>query len=281
MHVDILTLFPAMFHEALTSGVIGRAAARGLLSFHVTDIRDHTTDRHRKADDYPFGGGAGQLLTAQPIFAALRAIGIEPEAPVATAAPAAAATATATPAPTAPTQPPRRLYLSPRGRVLDQAFAQELAAAPRLVLLCGHYEGVDQRALDAFAFEEVSIGDYVLTGGELPALVLIDAVCRLVPGVLGSEESHLEESICSGLLEYPQYTRPASFAGLDVPDVLLSGDHRKIELWNFEQALRVTCERRPDMLRAYLEARYDGLDKQKKKIAEKYYSKISGIDSDE
>lgn len=252
MKIDILTLFPEMFPAVLSTGVIGRAAERGLLEFAVTDIRDHTEDKHRKADDYPFGGGAGQLMTAQPIFAAMRALGESPEAAYVSSALSAA----------------RRLYLSPRGRLLDQTLAEELSREERLILLCGHYEGVDQRALDAFGFEEVSVGDYVLTGGEVAAMALIDVVCRLVPGVLGSEESHREESVYSGLLEYPQYTRPASYEGTDVPEVLLSGNHRKIELWNFEQALRLTAERRPEMLRAWIAAHYDALDKKKKAIVD-------------
>jgi len=237
-----------MFGGVLSTGVIGRAAERGLLEFYVTDIRDHTEDKHRKADDYPFGGGAGQLMTAQPIFTALRSMGVAPAADPS----------------------PRLLYLSPRGRLLDKAYAEELSREPALILLCGHYEGVDQRVIDAFAFEEVSIGDYILTGGELPAMVLIDAVCRLVPGVLGSDESHAEESVYSGLLEYPQYTRPASFEGMDVPDTLISGDHEKISLWNFERSLKLTAERRPDLLRSWLAANYDGLDKKRKALAAPY-----------
>ena len=251
MKTDILTLFPELFAPVLSSGVIGRAAERGLLEFRITDIRDHTEDKHRKVDDYPFGGGAGQLMTPQPIFAALRSIGIEPGDPS-----------------------PRMIYPSPRGRVLDQSLAEELALEQALVFLCGRYEGVDQRALDAFGFEEVSIGDYVLTGGDIPAMVIIDTVLRLVPGVLGSEESHTEESVYSGLLEYPQYTRPASYEGLEVPETLVSGHHRHIELWNFEQSLRITAERRPDLLKAWLAKNFEGLDKQKKKLAETYFREL-------
>ena len=246
MKINILTLFPEMFPPILSAGVIGRAAACGLLEFCVTDIRDHTESKHRKADDYPFGGGAGQLMTAQPIFSALRSLGTQGDGV------------------------PRMLYLSPRGRMLDREFAEELSREAELVLLCGHYEGVDQRVLDAYDFEEVSIGDYILTGGELPSMVLIDAVCRLIPGVLGSDESHAEESIYSGLLEYPQYTRPASFEGMEVPDVLVSGDHAKIALWNFEQSLKLTAERRPDLLRAWLAANYGSLDKKRKALAAVY-----------
>ena len=152
--------------------------------------------------------------------------------------------------------------------MLDRWLAEELAAESSLVILCGHYEGVDQRVLDAFGFEEVSVGDYILTGGELPAMVLVDAVCRLVPGVLGSDESHAEESVYSGLLEYPQYTRPASFEGFDVPEVLISGDHARIANWNFEQALSITAERRPEMLRKWVAENYEGLDKKRRAIVD-------------
>ena len=276
MKIDILTLFPEMFGGVLSAGVIGRAAERGLLEFRVTDIRDYTEDKHRKADDYPFGGGAGQLMTAQPIFSALSGLGIEPAAYHGGGSfdrpyHGDGAFDRSKNEPSGDDAPrPRLVYLSPRGRLLDKDLAEELAGEPELVLLCGHYEGVDQRVLDAFAFEEISIGDFILTGGELPSMVLIDAVCRLVPGVLGSDESHAEESIYSGLLEYPQYTRPASFEGIDVPDVLVSGDHAKIALWNFEQSLKLTAERRPDLLRSWLAANYDDLDKKRKAIAASY-----------
>ena len=250
--IDILTLFPEMFDNVLSAGVIGKAAKRNLLDFRVINIRDHSEDKHLKTDDYPFGGGAGQLMTAQPIFAALRSLGIEPNS-------------------NNSAEIRRMIYLSPRGRKLDKELAEELSKEDKIVLLCGHYEGVDQRVLEAFDFEEVSIGDYILTGGELPAMVLIDAVCRLIPGVLGSGDSHAEESIYSGLLEYPQYTRPASYEGSDVPDVLTSGDHVKIALWNFEQSLRVTAERRPELLQSWLLDNYENLDKERKKIASVYY----------
>ena len=266
MRIDVLTLFPEMFEGVLSAGVLGRAAERGLLEFCVTDIRDYSEDKHRKADDYPFGGGAGQLMTAQPVFAALRAIGAR-SLPTGDSADSPRASETEGSSPFAEPDT-RKIYMSPRGRLLDKGLAAELASEPALVLLCGHYEGIDQRVLDAFGFEEVSIGDYILTGGELPSMVLIDTVCRLIPGVLGSEESHAEESIYSGLLEYPQYTRPASFEGLDVPEVLISGDHLKIALWNFEQSLKLTAERRPDLLGAWLAENYDGLDKQRKKIVD-------------
>ena len=295
MKIDILTLFPEMFGAVLSSGVIGRAAERGLLDFRVTDIRDHTEDKHRKADDYPFGGGAGQLMTAQPVFSALRSLGVEADAScdtnIAVNPDALSIQELRTdnevnpilnketflpecenPAPETEKKP-RLLYPSPRGRLLDRELAEELSREPALVLLCGHYEGVDQRVLDAFAFEEVSIGDYILTGGELPSMVLIDTVCRLIPGVLGSDESHAEESIYSGLLEYPQYTRPASFEGMDAPEILISGNHEKIALWNFEQSLKLTAERRPDLLRLWLEVNYDSLDKKRKALAAQYLSR--------
>ena len=273
MKIDILTLFPEMFEGVLSAGVIGRAAERGLLEFSVTNIRDHTVDKHRKADDYPFGGGAGQLMTAQPVFSALRSLGESSAQSTQGDGSFCAATPCAQGDGSFCAAPPqaRRIYLSPRGRLLDKNLAEELANEPALVLLCGHYEGVDQRVLDVFGFEEVSIGDYILTGGELPSMVLIDVVCRLIPGVLGSEESHAEESVYSGLLEYPQYTRPSSFEGFDVPEVLISGDHLKIALWNFEQSLKLTAERRPDLLRIWLEDHYDELDKHRKKIAALYF----------
>jgi len=189
----------------------------------LIDIRDYTLDRHRRTDDYPFGGGAGMVMSAQPIVDAFAANLPDP-------------------------YPGRRIYLSPRGRTLTQRVVEELAGQEELALLCGHYEGVDQRALDAVIDEELSIGDYVLTGGELGALVLIDAVSRLVPGVLGSEESSEDESFSTGLLEYPQYTRPADFRGARVPQVLLDGNHADITAWRREQSLSLTLERRPELL---------------------------------
>jgi tRNA (guanine37-N1)-methyltransferase len=266
MKINILTLFPEMFESVLSASIIGRATNRGLLEFHLINIRDYSKDKHRKADDYPFGGGAGQLMTVQPIFDALgsldvkpkqmNSLDIEPEHKRNTNGDTI----------------PRLLYPSPRGRLLDKEVAEGLSREPELVLLCGHYEGVDQRVLDSFGFEEISIGDYILTGGELASMVLIDAVCRFVPGVLGSDESHAEESIYSGLLEYPQYTRPALYEGTEVPDILISGDHAKIALWNFEQSLRVTSERRPDLLRAWLAEHYDSLDKKRKALTTIYLS---------
>ena len=249
MKIDILTLFPEMFGGVISTSIIGRAVESGLVSINLTDIREYSDNKHRKADDYPFGGGAGLLMMAQPIASALESLGFSKEST---------------------TKSPRCIYMSPRGRLLDKKLAEEISEEENIVLLCGHYEGVDQRVLDMYDFEEVSIGDYVLTGGEIPAMVLLDTTCRLIPGVLGSEDSHLEESVYSGLIEYPQYTRPATFEGLVVPEVLTSGNHRHIELWNFEQSLILTAERRPDMLKTFLDANYDSLDKDKKKLADKY-----------
>ncbi|MDR1043184.1 MAG: tRNA (guanosine(37)-N1)-methyltransferase TrmD [Clostridiales Family XIII bacterium] len=235
MKIDILTIFPEMFGEVMRLGVIGRASDNGVIDVGVHDIRSYSTDKHRRTDDEPFGGGAGMVMTVQPIAAALD--DVDPGGG-------------------------RRVYMSPRGRMLDLPLAEELRGEERLVILCGRYEGVDQRVIDAFGFEEVSIGDYILTGGELPAMVLVDAVCRLIPGILGSEESHDVESVYSGLLEYPQYTRPAEIEVcgemLAAPEVLLSGHHRRIGLWQYRHALELTKERRPDLFRKYLDEHGEG-----------------------
>ena len=223
MRINILTLFPEMFTGVLSSSILGRAAEHGLLEVTLTDIRPFSACKHKNTDDYPFGGGAGMVMLAQPIADAM--------------AHASAAMSH-----------PRRIYLGPRGRVLTSSLARSLAAEEELILLCGHYEGVDQRVLDTCIDEEISIGDYILTGGELPAMVLIDAVSRFIPGVLGSAESPEEESFSQGLLEYPQYTRPRVFRGLSVPPVLLSGDHAKINAWRREESLRATARFRPDLL---------------------------------
>ena len=223
MRIKVFTLFPEMLRPMLETSILGRAIAAGLLDVQLIDIREYTLDKHRRTDDYPFGGGAGMVMSAQPILDAFAANLPDP-------------------------CPARRIYLSPRGRTLNQPIVEELAREKELVLLCGHYEGVDQRALDAVIDEELSIGDYVLTGGELGALVLIDAVARLIPGVLGSEESGEDESFTTGLLEYPQYTRPADFRGMKVPQVLLEGNHDHITAWRREQSLELTLRRRPELL---------------------------------
>jgi tRNA (guanine37-N1)-methyltransferase len=243
-HFDILTLFPGMFSGFLEAGVIGRAVKNGLLSVDVADLREYSTDKHRKADEYPFGGGAGLIMTAQPVFGAMAALGIEGSGAYAQNRSLHASC--------------RRLYMSPRGRLLDERLAAEIACAPNTLILCGRYEGMDQRVLDYFGFEEVSVGDYILTGGELPAMTLIDAATRLIPGVLGSDAAHAEESVYSGLLEYPQFTRPAVYPAPDghllaVPEVLTSGNHKEIRLWQFRQALLLTAERRPDLFQAFVE----------------------------
>lgn len=226
MKIELLTIFPEMFDSFLNASIIGRAREAGLLDIHMTDIRPYSQNKHKNTDDYPFGGGAGMLMLAQPIADAMKAV----------------------------TRPPfqgKRIYMSPRGVPLTQALAQQLSQEERLVILCGHYEGVDQRVLDKYIDMEISVGDYVLTGGETAAMVLIDCVSRLVPGVLGSAESAGDESFSNdGLLEYPQYTRPRVFENMEVPEVLLNGDHKKISQWRREQALLATARMRPDLLAA-------------------------------
>ena len=223
MTVEILTIFPGMFESVLSASILGRAREQGLLEIQLTDIRPFSASKHKNTDDYPFGGGAGMVMMAQPIQDAMAsARGRHPGA--------------------------RRIYLGPRGRKLTTALARELAREQELILLCGHYEGVDQRALDACIDEEISIGDYILTGGELAAMVLTDCVSRFIPGVLGSAESPEEESFSDGLLEYPQYTRPRDLDGSCVPEVLLSGDHAKIRAWRRRESLAATARLRPDLL---------------------------------
>ncbi len=220
MKIDILTLFPEMFTPLKTS-IIGRAVDSGKLQINVMDIREYTLDKHKKCDDAPFGGGAGMVMMAQPIADAILAVDPEHKA--------------------------RRIYLSPRGRVFSQSLVLEYSKCDRLVLLCGHYEGVDQRVLDLFIDEELSIGDYVLTGGEIPAMAVVDAVARYVDGVIKGE-SLSQESFSNGLLEYPQYTRPQEFMGLKVPDVLTSGNHAEVDKWRARKSLEITRKNRPDLL---------------------------------
>ncbi len=224
MRVDVLTLFPEAFSGPLDVSIIRRARDDGLLALHLHDIREHATDRHRTVDDQPFGGGHGMVLKVDVLVAALRAV-----------------QATAEP-------PGHVVYLSPQGERLNDALVRELATYPRLVLVAGRYEGVDERFVERCADCEVSIGDYVLTGGELPAMVLIEAMARHLPGALGDAASPREESFADGLLEHPQYTRPADYRGWTVPEVLLSGHHAEIERWKREQRLRRTRARRPDLL---------------------------------
>lgn len=241
MKIDILTLFPEMFKAITDSSIIGRAKDKGILNINLINIRDFSKDKHNKADDTPFGGGPGMVMLAQPIFDALRTVNAEKK---------------------------KILYMSPRGKVIEQQKIRELAATEEIVILCGHYEGVDQRVIDHWNMEEVSIGDYILTGGELAAMVLIDAAARFVPGVLGNEESTADESVYSGLLECDQYTKPRNYEGMEVPEVLTNGNHKLIHLWQYENALRLTKERRSDLWQAYVEKDKE-LTKDEKKILEK------------
>ena len=223
LRINILTIFPEMFAGVFSSSILGRAQEQGLLEIRLTDIRPYSDSKHHNTDDYPFGGGAGMVMMAQPIISAMREASARyPDA--------------------------RRIYLGPRGKKLSTPLARELAREKELILLCGHYEGIDQRALDSCVDEEISIGDYILTGGETAAIVLVDCLSRFVPGVLGSADSPEEESFSDGLLEYPQYTRPRDLDGMTVPEVLLNGDHAKIREWRRRQSLAVTARFRPDLL---------------------------------
>ena len=224
MRFDIATLFPEMCETVVNSSIIGRGIKAGKLEVHCHQIRDYTTDKHRRTDLRLHGGGMGMLMTCQPIHDCWKAVSEQIG------------------------QKPYVIYLSPQGKVLTQAHARELKEKENLFLLCGHYEGVDQRLLDKIVDEEISIGDYVLTGGELPAMVMCDAIARMCPGVLASDECFTEESHFDGLLEYPHYTRPEVWEGMEVPPVLLTGHHKNIAAWRHEQALKITAERRPDML---------------------------------
>ncbi len=237
MIFNVLTLFPEMFTPVANS-ILGRARSRGMIEINLIDIRDYAVCKHKKTDEAPYGGGAGMVMSPDPVFRAFKAL-----SPF-----------------TAPV-----VYLSPKGRLLDQEFVCELSLEKELILLCGHYEGIDQRIIDSWNIQEISIGDYILTGGELPAMVLMDAVSRMIPGVLGSSESHKEESICFGLLEYPHYTRPREYGGQKVPDVLLSGNHKEIQLWRFMQSLEITYDRRPDLFNAFL-TNYKKLNKDEMKV---------------
>ena len=225
MRIDVLTLFPDLVQNATADAIFQRATEKGVAAIHVHNIRDYTHDRHHVVDDYPFGGGAGMLLKPEPVFEAVEAV---------LAAAPGAGTAI--------------ILMTPQGVPLTQRVASGLSEFDHLVIICGHYEGVDERIRQHLATHEISIGDYVLSGGELPALVLCDCVLRLLPGVLGSEESASGDSHSGGLLEYPQYTRPAEYRGWRVPEVLLSGHHARIEKWRREQSLQRTRERRPDLL---------------------------------
>ena len=241
MKVNVLTLFPEMF-PAVTGSILGKAAEKDLLDFSFINIRDFSLDKHKKADDYPFGGGQGMVMMAQPICDALDSVNAKEH---------------------------RIIYMSPRGKIIDRDLIENLAKEEEFTVLCGHYEGVDQRVIDMYDMEELSIGDYILTGGELAAMVLMDSVARMVPGVLASREAALEESVYSGLLEYPQYTRPREFRGMEVPEVLTGGNHRLVYLWQLEQSLAVTRERRPEMFEEYVKNHGD-LAKDEREVLEKF-----------
>lgn len=225
MRFDIMTLFPECIESVLGTSIIGRARENGIINVKAHYLRDYSFDKHRRVDDTPCGGGMGMLMSVPPIANCHRAIVSE-----------------------APEMKTRTIYMSPQGRTLTQSIARELATYDRLILLCGHYEGVDRRAIEIFCDDEISIGDYVLTGGELPACILVDCVSRMIPGVLADDECFEQESFMNGLLEYPQYTRPIDFEGHTVPEVLLSGDHAKIEKWRYEEAVKLTKKNRPDMI---------------------------------
>ena len=255
MIFEVITIFPRMFDSPLAEGVLHKAIDGGLLTVRVHDLRDHTDDPHRSTDDYPYGGGGGMVMTAEPIGRAVETLrNGDPRAKV--------------------------IFLTPQGRPWTQEGARALAREDRVILLCGRYEGVDERVREIYVDEEISIGDYVLTGGELPALVVIDAVARMIPGVLGCAESAEEDSFAAGLLDFPQYTRPEMFHGRRAPKVLLSGDHGKIRKWRAREALFRTLERRPDLICE------DGMDEEKRKwIAEwrrgRTEKQPGGVSSDE
>ncbi len=248
MRIDILTLFPDMCRAVFHESIVGRAIAAGKLDVRAVNIRDYTLDKHRRVDDTPYGGGMGMLMQAQPIYDCYRAVAAESA------------------------QKPHVIYLSPQGKVLTQTRARELARMDHLVLLCGHYEGVDERVLEEIVDEELSIGDYVLTGGELPALVLTDCVARMIDGVLPNETAYSEESHYASLLEHPQYTKPYEWNGKTVPEVLVSGHHANIETWKRQESLRRTYERRPDLLKTA------ELDKSDKKFLQSLTKKDEDLD---
>ncbi len=227
MKIEIATLFPEMCEAVLGESIIGRARRSGAIEINCRQIRDYTKDKHRRVDDMPYGGGMGMVMQCQPIYNCYRAVCEHLGAA------------------------PHTIYMSPKGSILSQQKAKELSQMENIFIICGHYEGADQRVIDKIVDEEISVGDYVLTGGELPAMVLVDSVARMCPGVLSDAECYKEESIYSGLLEYPHYTRPEVWEGMKVPPVLLSGHHKNIAEWRHNQAVELTAERRPDLLKKY------------------------------
>lgn len=255
MHFHIMTLFPDMVLNGLHTSIIGRAEEKGYISIEAVNIRDYTEDKHKKVDDYTYGGGAGMLMQAQPVYDCWNAL----EQRIQSTAESKEAARKKT----------RVIYVTPQGEVFTQAKAEELSKEEDLIFLCGHYEGIDERVLEEIVTDYISIGDYVLTGGELPAMVMVDAVSRLVPGVLNNGESAETESHSNGLLEYPQYSRPETWHDKKVPEVLLSGHHANIEKWRLEQALKRTKQRRPEMYEAYMLANPSKTDKKRKKTVQK------------
>lgn len=224
MRFHIMTLFPEIFNSYMDESIMKRAVEKGIIEVHIYNIRDFSNNKHKKVDDYPFGGGAGMVMTPQPIYDTYKHI-----------------------ITTHNINNPSVIYLTPKGKVYNQSMAKQMSLKEDIILLCGHYEGIDERIIDLIVTDEISIGDYVLTGGELPALIMIDSISRLIPGVLNQEESFEEESFKDNLLEYPHYTRPRDFEGLKVPEVLLSGNHKKIDEWRREESIRITKERRFDL----------------------------------
>lgn len=239
MKYNILTIFPEMF-TPLRESMLGRASENGIIEFNIINFRDYTKDKHNRVDDTPYGGGAGMILQVDPIISAIRDKELKG----------------------------KFIYMSPRGKILNEEKARELSTKDEITMICGHYEGIDQRVLDELHAEEISVGDFILTGGELPAMLLIDCVSRFLDGVLSSEESMEDESIYSGLLEYPQYTKPREIIEREVPEVLLSGNHELIRLWRFEQSLRLTKEIRPDLFMEYINSGRKFSKKEKKIIEE-------------
>ncbi|VHR71708.1 tRNA (guanine-N(1)-)-methyltransferase (M1G-methyltransferase) (tRNA [GM37] methyltransferase) [Clostridioides difficile] len=224
MRFHIMTLFPEIFNSYMDESIMKRAVEKGIIEVYIYNIRDFSNNKHKKVDDYPFGGGVGMVMTPQPIYDTYKHI-----------------------ITTHNISNPSVIYLTPKGKVYNQSIAKQMSLKEDIILLCGHYEGVDERIIDLIVTDEISIGDYVLTGGELPALIMIDSISRLIPGVLNQEESFEEESFKDNLLEYPHYTRPRDFEGLKVPEVLLSGNHKKIDEWRREESIRITKERRFDL----------------------------------
>ena len=242
MRFDVMTLFPELVDNVLSASVIGRARDAGHIEINTYNIRDYSTDKHRKTDDTTFGGGVGMVMTCQPIYDCF----LDVKSKLGEGK-------------------TRVIYMSPKGRLFSHEVAKELREYDNLVFLCGHYEGVDQRVIDEIVDDEISIGDYVVTGGEIPACIVIDAVSRLVGGVLSSDECYEGESLASGILEYPQYTKPRVFMGREVPEVLLSGDHKKIDMWRLSEAVKITRERRPELLELHPEFEEALKPKQKRK----------------